>query len=325
MKHSVQFQINVSKRIMSDEYSKLSIKSKSTISCQNMMWVIPQSRLNQQCPFLEQDYPYFTTDFSMLHHANPELELKWKLILERNEDLVMVSLANINDKIIFDRKEMKNVEVRLKLNVKSDLDQQQEKESTEDVPTVAEDFQNLRFGQSKGIMICSVDSFESLGVAGKYNFDVTVEVEHFQQPRRKFSLLQQAKWFSASISDISTKTRQSISSGLGVSSPSRSWIGKTLPNLRRASFGRQQRREEPGPSYQPCSVPVPPSPLWRPASPSCPPAFYNYRQSGHIQLADGDVGGRYPHLEVDHGGACKPSDEGESYILNIDFSLKFTP
>ena len=49
----------------------------------------------------------------MLHHANPELELKWKLILERNEDLVMVSLANINDKIIFERKEMKNVEVKI--------------------------------------------------------------------------------------------------------------------------------------------------------------------------------------------------------------------
>ena len=39
-----------------------------------------QSGINQECSFLDREYPYFTTDFSMFHHQNPEIELKWKLV-----------------------------------------------------------------------------------------------------------------------------------------------------------------------------------------------------------------------------------------------------
>ena len=35
-----------------------------------MIWVIPQSRLNKQCPFLEKQYPYFTTEFSILREIH---------------------------------------------------------------------------------------------------------------------------------------------------------------------------------------------------------------------------------------------------------------
>ena len=72
----------IQRRSMSEEFSKLSIKSKSVTSSQSMMWVIPQSRLDRQCPFLEKEYPYFTTDFSMLHYSVKDLEVKLKLILE---------------------------------------------------------------------------------------------------------------------------------------------------------------------------------------------------------------------------------------------------
>ena len=91
-----------------DEFSKLSIKSKSVISCQTMTWIIPQSRLNQQCPFLEKEYPYYTTEFSFVHFINQDLELKWKLILERDDSWVVVNLQNTNDKSVFDKKELRN-------------------------------------------------------------------------------------------------------------------------------------------------------------------------------------------------------------------------
>ena len=285
---------------MSEEFSKLSIKSKSVTSSQSMIWVIPQSRLNKQCPFLEKQYPYFTTDFSILHYSAKDLELKLKLILERKQDSVYVTLSCTNENAMFDGKEFRHLEIRFCVDLKESQDQESGEEVLEckdkvnDSPAslVIDDFQELRFGQSKGVSICDIDSFDSLCRDGRFLFGITVQLEYFQKARRKFSILQQAKRFSSSISDLTSiysKTRQSLSSGLGLSSPSRSWIGKTLPSLRRSSLGGRELPER-GPTYQQCSVP--PSPPARmphsphghlspslnayTTSPSCP-AFYSYR------------------------------------------------
>ena len=103
---------------MSEEFSKLSIKSKSVTSSQSMMWVIPQSRLDKQCPFLEKEYPFFTTDFSMLHYSVKDLELKLKLILDRKEDSVQLSLSCFNDNVMFDKKEFRHMEKRFSVEKK---------------------------------------------------------------------------------------------------------------------------------------------------------------------------------------------------------------
>ena len=95
---------------MDEEFSKLSLKSKSIITSQTMNWTIPQSRLNQHCPFLEKQFPYFTTDFSFLHFSS-DLELKWRLILEKKGDFVSLNLINTNDGSVFERKEMKTVAI----------------------------------------------------------------------------------------------------------------------------------------------------------------------------------------------------------------------
>ena len=293
---------------MSEEFSKLSIKSKSLTSCQNMHWVIPQSRINQQCPFLEREYPYFTTDFSMLHHQNPEIELKWKLVLERHEGFVTVNLMNVNDKSIFTKKEMKNVDVRWSIQIHRSINPDRySTSSNQDVPgnsntvfSEAIDFQSLHMGMAKPVPICDVFDFDSLCVNGKYTFGVSIEIEYFQQERKKLSMLQQAKKYSSSISEISSiyskvnKTRESLSSGFGIlSSPSRSWIAKTLPNFKRKSMGKPRSYSHP--TYQQCSVPpTPPMSHYyeefrSQATPSCPPAFYNYRQSKEVQLSDADT------------------------------------
>ena len=132
---------------MDEEFSKLSLKSKSIITSQTMNWTIPQSRLNQQCPFLEKQFPYYTTDFSFLHFSS-DLELKWRLVLEKKGDFVNLNLINTNDGSVFERKEMKNVE--LKWNLLQHQDQKEESELGDDVsvldesPTVAIEFQTLR-------------------------------------------------------------------------------------------------------------------------------------------------------------------------------------
>ena len=129
---------------MDEEFSKLSLKSKSIITSQTMNWTIPQSRLNQHCPFLEKQFPYYTTDFSFLHFSS-ELELKWRLVLERKGDFVSLNLINTNDGSVFERKEMKNVELKWNL-LQSELGEGEGDDVSilEDSPTVAIDFQNLR-------------------------------------------------------------------------------------------------------------------------------------------------------------------------------------
>ena len=134
---------------MEEEFSKLSLKSKSIITSQTMNWTIPQSRLNQHCPFLEKQFPYYTTDFSFLHFSS-DLELKWRLVLERKGDFVSLNLINTNDGSVFERKEMKNAELKWNLLQQQPQDQNEESELGDDVslfdesPTVAIDFQNLR-------------------------------------------------------------------------------------------------------------------------------------------------------------------------------------
>ena len=306
---------------MSEEFSKLSIKSKSVTSSQSMMWVIPQSRLDSQCPFLEKDYPYFTTDFSMLHYAVKDLELKLKLILERKADSVQLSLACCNDNGMFDKKEFRHMEIRLTVENKESFDGEDGSE-IKDSPSaslVIEDFQDLRFGQSRGVSVCDIKDFDSMCIDGRFLFSVTVHLEYFQQARKKFSILQQAKRFSSSISDLSSiysKTRQSLSSGLGLSSPSRSWIGKTLPSLRRSSLGGRQAPER-GPTYQQCSVPpsppvltplhLPPSPQTYGASPGVAPAVYKYRQPQQTVTADLRKAGKDDKMKVDQGNYVQVS------------------
>ena len=109
-----------------------------------MNWTIPQSRLNQQCPFLEKQFPYYTTDFSFLHFSS-DLELKWRLVLENKGDFVNLNLINTNDGSVFEKKEMKNVELKWNL-LQSELGEGEGDDVSilEDSPTVAIDFQNLR-------------------------------------------------------------------------------------------------------------------------------------------------------------------------------------
>jgi len=243
---------------MSEEFSKLSLKSKSIITSQTMTWTIPQSRLNQQCPFLEKEFPYFTTDFSFLHFSSPGLELKWRLVLEKKGDFVTINLINTNNGAVFDRKEMKNVELRWTL-----LHQTEETEISilEESPAVSVDFQTLRFGTPKGCQLCKVEDFESFAHNGRFTFDIKIFLEFFQE-KKKFSIIQQAKKLSDSISEISSiyskssKSRTSVLSKNRSSVQSNSWVGKSLPNIMANTLSRKSSFSQP--TYQCSRAPSPP-------------------------------------------------------------------
>jgi len=251
---------------MTEEFSKLSLKSKSIITSQTMNWTIPQSRLNQHCPFLEREFPYFTTDFSFLHFSSTGLELKWRLVLQKRGDFVTINLINTNDGSVFERKEMKNVELRWNL-----IHQLSEESSLgEDVsildesPTVSIDFQTLRFGTPKGFPLCKLEDFESFAANGWFTFDIKIYLEYFQE-KKKFSLIQQAKKLSSSISEISSiysksrRSRSSVSSNQRNSVESNSWIGRTLPSLMTNSLERESSFSKP--TYQCSRPPSPPPPM----------------------------------------------------------------
>jgi len=243
---------------MSEEFSKLSLKSKSIITSQTMTWTIPQSRLNQQCPFLEKEFPYFTTDFSFLHFSSPGLELKWRLVLEKKGDFVTINLINTNNGAVFERKEMKNVELRWTL-----LHQTEETEISilEESPAVSVDFQTLRFGTPKGCQLCKVEDFESFAHNGRFTFDIKIFLEFFQE-KKKFSIIQQAKKLSDSISEISSiyskssKSRTSVLSKNRSSVQSNSWVGKSLPNIMANTLSRKSSFSQP--TYQCSRAPSPP-------------------------------------------------------------------
>ena len=96
-----------------EDFSKLSIRSKSSKSSQSMQWIIPASRLHQKCPFQQNDYPFFSTDFSMLHPQHPVPELGWRLVLGAAvPGYVTLNLTSTIDKQLFDRKEFSKLQVR---------------------------------------------------------------------------------------------------------------------------------------------------------------------------------------------------------------------
>ena len=153
---------------MEEEFSKLSIRNKSTTMTQSMHWIIPQSILNHQCPFLEKEYPFFTTEFSILH-PSLVLEMKWKLQLARKEDVVTVSILNVNDKSVFDKKEVMNVEVRWNCRLKSGeaegpMNFLSEKLFSQRENMDVNSFQFFKDSQSEGRAVCDLASFESFSM-----------------------------------------------------------------------------------------------------------------------------------------------------------------
>ena len=115
--------------------------------------------------------------------------------------------------------------------------------------------------------------------------------EYFQE-KKKFSLIQQAKKLSSSISDISSiysgnKSRSSVISRNRNSVHSNSWIGKTLPNFVTNSLSRkasskqtnQSSRLPPpsGSTYQSSRAPSPPRLSYQSSrAPSPPDHHYSY-------------------------------------------------
>ena len=248
---------------MNEEFSKLSLRSKSIITSQTMNWTIPQSRLDQHCPFLERDFPYFTTDFSFLHFSSSDLELKWRLVLEKKGEFVTINLFNTNDGSVFERKEMRNVELRWTLvhQLSQQTEHSPEISFVDEFPAVLVDFQTLRFGTPKGFPLCKVEDFDSFASNGQFTFDIKIYLEFFQE-KKKFSIIQQAKKLSDSISEISTiysrsnKSRSSVMSTNRNSVQSNSWVGKTLPNFVANSLSRKSSFSKP--TYQSSRPPSPP-------------------------------------------------------------------
>ena len=137
----------------------------------------------------------------MLHYSVKDLELKLKLILDRKEDSVQLSLSCFNDNVMFDKKEFRHMEIRFSVEIRDFRDCENEMKyngPSASASLVIEDFQDLRFGQSKGVSICDIKDFDALCIDGRFLFSVTVQLEYFQQARKKFSILQQAKRFSSS-------------------------------------------------------------------------------------------------------------------------------
>ena len=174
------------------EFSKLSIMNKSTCVTQTMQWIIPQSRLNQHCPFLEKEYPYYSTEFSVLHPST-SVEVKWRLLLERINKNVSVNLLNMNEKDHFDSTaEVKSVEVRWSARLMS---------GQEDGPMgmlseyMFHQRENMRFSslqfyknsENEGRVICDLASFDSFVKDGNFIVEVKIEIERFLHEENKIS------------------------------------------------------------------------------------------------------------------------------------------
>jgi len=176
-----------------EEFSKLSIVDKSTSVAQIMQWIIPQSRLNQHCPFLEKEYPYYSTEFSLLHPTT-STEVKWKLQLERMNDKVGLHLLNLNEKDYFEiPAEVKNVGVRWTARLLSEQD---------DGPTRAPsgymfyqkdymEFATLmsyKDSRTEGRIICDLHSFESFAINGNFIVEVKIELERSQHEDKDWKI-----------------------------------------------------------------------------------------------------------------------------------------
>eukprot|EP00092_Neocalanus_flemingeri_P001637 GFUD01001747.1.p1 GENE.GFUD01001747.1~~GFUD01001747.1.p1 ORF type:complete len:555 (-),score=143.23 GFUD01001747.1:167-1831(-) len=248
---------------MVEEFSKLSIKNKSTTMSQSMDWIIPQSKLNHHCPFLARDYPYFITEFSILHPTS-ELEMKWRLELARKEDQVTVNILNVNEKTVFDKKELLNVEVRWNFRLKSAQDEDDgpmgvlmfhQRENME-----VNSFQFFQDSQSEGRVVCDLESFDSFAIDGRFVVEVRMELEYFQHDKKKMSFIKQTSRFSASLSELSESIYSRIdfpqksfsiaSDSSCCSAPSLSWLPGprtqfVSSTLERSKSGYNQTRDQP--------------------------------------------------------------------------------
>jgi len=245
-----------------EDFSKLSIRNKSTTVSQTMHWIIPQLRLNQHCPFLEKEYPYFTTEFSILHPSYT-VEMKWRLEMERNNDKVSVNILNVNEKELFDKKELMNVLVRWNLRLKSGQDDGPMGILSEQMFHQRENMEvnRLQFfkdSQSEGRSVCDLESFDSFAIDGKFIVEVKMELEYFQFEEQKSSFLDLSKRFSASLSEsteyiyskISSHQRDSVSDASGVSAPCHSWIPGHHASFASSKPGYGQTQEKVLPAFQ---------------------------------------------------------------------------
>jgi len=246
---------------MMEEFSKLSIRNKSTTVSQTMHWIIPQSRLNQHCPFLEKEYPFFTTEFSILHPSS-KVELKWRLEMERDNDKVAVNILNVNEKELFDKKELMNVLVRWNLRLKSGqadgpmgvLSEQMfhQRENME-----VNRLQFFKNSQCDGRIVCDLESFDSFAIDGKFVVEVKMELEYFQFEEQKSSFLDLSKRFSASLSEstesiyskISFLQKDSVSEASGFSAPCHSWIPGHQASSASSKPGYAQTHEKVIPTF----------------------------------------------------------------------------
>ena len=119
----------------------------------------------------------------MLHYSVKDLELKLKLIFDRKEDSVQLSLSCFNDNVMFDKKEFRHMEIRFSVEIRDFRDCENEMKyngPSASASLVIEDFQDLRFGQSRGVFICDIKDFDALCSDGRFLFSVTVQLEYFQ-------------------------------------------------------------------------------------------------------------------------------------------------
>ena len=237
-----------------EEFSKLSIRNKSTTISQSMQWIIPQSRLNQHCPFLEQEYPYFTTEFSILHPSSV-LEVKWRLEMQRKNNKVSVNLLNMNEKEFFEKSEALNVQVRWNIRLKSGQDDGPMGILSEQMFHQRENMEinRLQFfkeSQSEGRVVCDLESFDSFEVDGNFAVEVKLELEHFQLEEKKMSFIDRSRRVSASLSELTepvysnSKQRKnlSISSDTScLSAPCHSWIPGQHPQLVSSTLNRSKQ------------------------------------------------------------------------------------
>ena len=210
---------------MMEQCSKLSIRSKSTTTSQSMDWIIPQS--SSEFP-----YPYFTTEFS-IQHPNLMLEMKWRLELEGKQDKIFVNILNVNEKSVFNNKELMNVEVRWNFILKSGhnydpmvlLSEQmfKQKESME-----VNNFQFFKDSQSDGRVVCDLERFESFAIDGRFVVQVRIELEYFEHDEQEMSS-NLSKRLSASLSESSIYSKIDFSQ-------KRNFVSSTIDRSKSGSY-----------------------------------------------------------------------------------------
>jgi len=176
-----------------EEFSKLSIVDKSTSVAQIMQWIIPQSRLNQHCPFLEKEYPYYSTEFSLLHPTT-STEVKWRLQMERMNDKVALHLLNLNEKDYFEVPvEVKNVGVRWTARLLPGQDGRP-KMALNDYMFYQKEYMEFssllsyKDSRTEGRVICDLNSFETFAIDGNFFVEVKIELERSQHDDKDWKI-----------------------------------------------------------------------------------------------------------------------------------------